>query len=150
MFFVPSIRASCMRTSRMKFLIHKLHNRFFSIQFLIMMPDKSGYLFFLGFNILYLFHRKLISDFRIIHHHLLEFLRSKLHCPMIKRIINFYKEGFANMKLGKTLWIVVLVKLAVIFLVIRTFFMPDILNERTSKGNEADYVSTQITDRAGL
>lgn len=54
------------------------------------------------------------------------------------------------MKLGKTLWIVVLVKLAVIFLVIKMFFMPDILNERTSKGNEADYVSTQITDRAGL
>lgn len=69
---------------------------------------------------------------------------------MIKRIINFYKEGFANMKLGKTLWIVVLVKLAVIFLVIKMFFMPGILNERTSKGNEADYVSTQITDRAGL
>lgn len=69
---------------------------------------------------------------------------------MIKRIINFYKEGFANMKLGKTLWIVVLVKLAVIFLVIKMFFMPDILNELTSKGNEADYVSTQITDRAGL
>lgn len=69
---------------------------------------------------------------------------------MIKRIINFYKEGFANMKLGKTLWIVVLVKLAVIFLVIKMFFMPDILNERISKGNEADYVSTQITDRAGL
>ena len=69
---------------------------------------------------------------------------------MIKRIINFYKEGFANMKLGKTLWIVVLVKLAVIFLVIKMFFMPDILNERTSKGNEADYVSTKITDRAGL
>lgn len=69
---------------------------------------------------------------------------------MIKRIINFYKEGFANMKLGKTLWIVVLVKLAVIFLVIKMFFMPDILNERTSKGNEPDYVSTQITDRAGL
>ena len=69
---------------------------------------------------------------------------------MIKRIINFYKEGLANMKLGKTLWIVVLVKLAVIFLVIKMFFMPDILNERTRKGNEADYVSTQITDRAGL
>ena len=42
---------------------------------------------------------------------------------MIKRIINFYKEGFANMKLGKTLWIVVLVKLAVIFLVIKIYIM---------------------------
>ena len=45
---------------------------------------------------------------------------------MIRRIINFYSEGFSNMRLGKTLWLVVLVKLVVIFVVLRLFFMPDI------------------------
>lgn len=70
--------------------------------------------------------------------------------PMIRRIINFYSEGFSNMRLGKTLWLVVLVKLVVIFVVLRLFFMPDILSERAGEGNEADYVSTQMTERAGL
>lgn len=69
---------------------------------------------------------------------------------MIRRIINFYSEGFSNMRLGKTLWLVVLVKLVVIFVVLRLFFMPDILSERAGEGNEADYVSTQMTERAGL
>ena len=67
---------------------------------------------------------------------------------MIRRIIDFYREGFANMRLGKTLWLVVLVKLAVIFLVIRLLLMPDIISERAGDGGEADYVSSQITDRA--
>lgn len=69
---------------------------------------------------------------------------------MIRRIINFYSEGFSNMRLGKTLWLVVLVKLVVIFVVLRLFFMPDILSERAGEGNEDDYVSTQMTERAGL
>ena len=67
---------------------------------------------------------------------------------MLKRIINFYYEGFSNMRIGKTLWVVVLVKLAVIFVILRIFFMPDILSERAGDGNEADYVSSQITGRA--
>ncbi len=69
---------------------------------------------------------------------------------MIKRLINFYYEGFSDMKVGKTLWLVVIVKLIVIFVVLKLFFMPDILSERAGNGNEADYVSSQITDRAGL
>ena len=69
---------------------------------------------------------------------------------MIKRLINFYYEGFSDMKVGKTLWLVVIVKLIVIFVVLKLFFMPDILSERAGNGNEADYVSSQDTDRAGL
>lgn len=69
---------------------------------------------------------------------------------MIKRLINFYYEGFSDMKVGKTLWLVVIVKLIVIFVVLKLFFMPDILSECAGNGNEADYVSSQITDRAGL
>ena len=47
------------------------------------------------------------------------------------------------MRLGKTLWLVVIVKLVIIFVVINLLVMPDILSERAD-GNEADYVSTQI------
>lgn len=41
----------------------------------------------------------------------------------------FYRDGFRSMTVGRTLWIVIAVKLAVMFLVIRLFFMPDRLAE---------------------
>ena len=48
---------------------------------------------------------------------------------LLKRVARFYYEGFTEMKLGKTLWLVVLVKLFVMFAVIRLFFMPDVLSQ---------------------
>ena len=69
---------------------------------------------------------------------------------MIKRLINFYYEGFTNMRTGKTLWLVIIVKLIIIFVVLRLFFMPDMLSRKAGDGNEADYVSSQITGRAGV
>ncbi len=66
---------------------------------------------------------------------------------MIKKIIGFYREGFAGMKLGKTLWLVVIVKLVVIFVVLKLLFFPDIINRRAG-GDKAGYVSTQILERA--
>ena len=68
---------------------------------------------------------------------------------MIKRIINFYYEGFLNMRTGKTLWLVVIIKLVVIFLVLKLFFMPDILQERAGEGNEPDYIMQRLGDISG-
>ena len=65
----------------------------------------------------------------------------------LKRIARFYYEGFTGMKLGKTLWLVVLVKLFVMFAVIRFFFMPDVLSHKAADGDKAAYVSSQITGR---
>ena len=52
------------------------------------------------------------------------------------------------MTIGKTLWAVIIVKLAVIFIVLRLFFMPDVLSEKAADGDKASYVSTQIMERA--
>ncbi len=48
------------------------------------------------------------------------------------------------MDIGRVLWVVVLVKLFIIFIVLRIFFFPDTLKEKAGKGNEAEYVSGQI------
>lgn len=40
---------------------------------------------------------------------------------MIKKIFNFYIDGFKNMKVGKTLWKIIFIKLLVIFLVLNYF-----------------------------
>ncbi len=39
-----------------------------------------------------------------------------------------YREGFKAMTVGKTLWALVIVKLIVLFLVVKLFFFPNILN----------------------
>ncbi|MDE5968826.1 MAG: DUF4492 domain-containing protein, partial [Muribaculaceae bacterium] len=36
---------------------------------------------------------------------------------IIKRIYDFYHDGFASMTVGRSLWLIILIKLAIIFLV---------------------------------
>lgn len=44
---------------------------------------------------------------------------------LLARILAMYRDGFKNMTLGRTLWIVIVVKLAVIFLIVKLLFFPD-------------------------
>lgn len=40
-----------------------------------------------------------------------------------------YRDGFRSMTVGRTLWLVIAIKVAVIFLIIRLLLMPDRLAE---------------------
>ena len=64
------------------------------------------------------------------------------------RVYDLYIDGFRHMKLGKTLWAVVLIKLFIIFVVLKIFFFPSFIGERTEKGGEADFVATELADRS--
>ena len=44
------------------------------------------------------------------------------------RVARFYVEGFQSMTWGRTLWILILVKLFVIFVVLRIFFFQPALS----------------------
>lgn len=61
------------------------------------------------------------------------------------RVFNFYREGFASMTTGRTLWLIIIIKLAIMFLVIRLFFMPNTIKTKAPAGHEADYVEQQVT-----
>ncbi len=68
---------------------------------------------------------------------------------LITRVFQFYLQGFRSMTLGRTLWKIILVKLLVIFAVIRLFFCPDYLQTRYSTDVErADHVFAVITNPA--
>ena len=41
---------------------------------------------------------------------------------IFKRIFRFYIEGFRNMTWGRTLWLIIVLKLFVFFVVLRIFF----------------------------
>lgn len=45
----------------------------------------------------------------------------------IKGFFEMYRDGFRQMTIGRTLWVVVILKLIVLFFVVKLFFFPDIL-----------------------
>ncbi len=52
------------------------------------------------------------------------------------KVIKFYTDGFKSMTIGKKLWALILIKLAIIFLVLRLFFFPDVLSEKYANDEE--------------
>ena len=46
------------------------------------------------------------------------------------KIWRFYMEGFRSMTLGKTLWAIILIKLFIMFFILRLFFFPNILQQK--------------------
>ena len=65
----------------------------------------------------------------------------------VYRVYDLYSEGFRNMTLGRTLWVIILVKLFIIFAVLKVFFFPDFLKEH-AQDDEAGYVATELAERA--
>ena len=63
------------------------------------------------------------------------------------RAFDLYYDGFRHMTLGKTLWIVIIVKLAIMFLVLKIFFFPNFLKENAKSGKESDFVEQQLMKR---
>lgn len=43
---------------------------------------------------------------------------------MIKKIWLFYVDGFRSMTVGKTLWIIIIIKVVIMFAVLKIFFFP--------------------------
>jgi competence protein ComGC len=51
------------------------------------------------------------------------------------------------MRLGKTLWAIILIKLFIIFAVLKIFFFPNFLKEN-AQGDESGFVASELVDRA--
>jgi hypothetical protein len=62
------------------------------------------------------------------------------------RVSDLYYEGFRDMRLGRTLWAIILIKLFIIFAVLKVFFFPNFLKEHAN-GDVAGYVATQILNQ---
>ena len=53
-----------------------------------------------------------------------------------RKIWRFYMEGFRSMTLGKTLWAIILIKLFIMFFILRLFFFPNILQQKYDTDEE--------------
>ncbi len=61
---------------------------------------------------------------------------------------HLYYDGFRSMTLGRTLWLVIGVKLFIIFIVLKLLFFPNHISDNATEGHEADYVAGQLLRQA--
>lgn len=69
---------------------------------------------------------------------------------IFKSIVSFYSDGFRNMSsVGRQLWLLIIVKVIILFGILKLFFFPDVIDEKTEPGNEgAQTVRTEIINRS--
>ena len=62
------------------------------------------------------------------------------------RVFRFYYEGFRSMSgWGRKVWIIILIKLFIMFAILRIFFFPDFLKERFDNDKQrSEYVMDQL------
>ncbi len=65
---------------------------------------------------------------------------------ILVKIWRFYADGFRNMTVGRTLWLIIIVKLIVIFVVLKLLFFPDMLTGSTDAERGAQ-VLDMLTER---
>lgn len=67
--------------------------------------------------------------------------------PFVK-IWRFYYEGFRSMTLGRKLWILILIKLFILFFIFKLFFFPNLLERDYDNDEErAAAVRSTLIDR---
>ena len=72
-------------------------------------------------------------------------LRKGLVMLNISNVYNFYVNGFKNMKIGKTLWKVILIKLFLILIALNYFVYDKSINtEFKTEREKADYVYNNL------
>ena len=63
------------------------------------------------------------------------------------RVFDLYYDGFKNMTLGRTLWTIILIKLFIMFAILKVFFFPNFLKEH-AQDDEPSYVAGEFIDRS--
>lgn len=66
---------------------------------------------------------------------------------MLYSVYTFYRDGFRRMTVGKRLWLIIAIKLFIMFAVLKVFYFPNYLNTQFDTDvDRADHVISQITE----
>ena len=63
------------------------------------------------------------------------------------RAFDLYFDGFRNMTLGKTLWLIIFIKLFIMFAILKVFFFPNYIGQHAAQGEEDNFVATELLER---
>ncbi len=65
-----------------------------------------------------------------------------------RKVWLLYYDGFRSMTVGKTLWVIILVKLFLFFVVIKLLFFPNLLQKNFDNDEDrADHVRKELIER---
>ena len=67
--------------------------------------------------------------------------------PILKKIVSFYFDGFIHLSVtSRKLWIIIFVKLLIMFAILKLFFFPDFLKTKFKTNTDrSNYVIEQLT-----
>lgn len=75
-------------------------------------------------------------------------MEQKKNIPFPVAVYRFYRDGFREMTLGKTLWLIILIKLFIVFAILKVFFFPDFLSSKgEDDSDKSQYVGTELINR---
>lgn len=65
------------------------------------------------------------------------------------RAVHLYYDGFRSMsKTSRLLWTLALIKLFIMFAILKPFFFPNIVGQQGNKERQAEFVMQQITQES--
>lgn len=65
-----------------------------------------------------------------------------------RKVWLMYYDGFRSMTVGKTLWLIILIKVFIFFVVIKLLFFPNLLNrDYDNDEDRADHVRNELLKR---
>lgn len=67
---------------------------------------------------------------------------------IFRRILQFYIDGFKSMTVGKYLWIIIFIKLFIMFFILKLFFFKSELSNFTTQEEKENHVKEQLINRA--
>jgi hypothetical protein len=66
------------------------------------------------------------------------------------QVFHLYYDGFRSMTVGKTLWLIIGIKLFIFFIIIKMIFFPDFLSTKCDTEQEkTEYVRHRLTKEEG-
>jgi hypothetical protein len=66
----------------------------------------------------------------------------------MRKILSLYIDGFKSMTVGKQLWALILIKVFIFFAILKVFFFPDVLAQKTAPGADtSDTVRNELINR---
>lgn len=65
----------------------------------------------------------------------------------LHKVVRFYVDGFRSMTLGRTLWAIILLKLFIMYAVLRLFFFPDLLAGKNERERADCVMETLLPER---
>lgn len=65
-----------------------------------------------------------------------------------RSIFNFYLDGFRSMTVGRRLWLIIIIKLVVMFAILKVFFFPDLLGQLDSDAARSSAVRSAVIEHS--